>query len=212
MSLPKLKVNMKCIVLGGFLGSGKTTVLLDLAKGLKERSKLNIKTPVVIIENEIGEISVDGKLLGDFEIREIFAGCVCCTLSADLTMNVKSLYSQYQPEWIIIESTGLAYPDKIVDAINKYAQECESVVTVNLADASRWFEIKDYMDVFLLGQMKTGDIMIVNKIDLVSEDIVSEISGELAELNSCAQILKLSARDGIDHLVDLILEVINDRS
>lgn len=194
------------------MGSGKTTVLLNLAKELKKRSKPKIQTPVVIIENEIGEVSVDGKLLGDFEIRELFAGCVCCTLSADLTMNVKSLYRQFQPEWVIIESTGLAYPDKIVDAIRNYAKECGSTITVNVADASRWFEIKDYMDVFLLGQMKTGDIMILNKIDLVTEDIVSEISYELSELKPCAQLLKLSARDGIDSLVELILEVMNERS
>lgn len=191
---------MKCIVLGGFLGSGKTTVLLKLAKSIINQSQGKSENPLVIIENEIGEISVDSKLLGDFEVRELFSGCICCTLTSDLTRSIKGLYDEFHPEWIIVEATGLAYPDKIVETIRQYAHECEKVMTLTIADAGRWFEVMDYMDVLLLGQMKTGDLMLLNKIDLVDTMAVKEIESELKKINPEADVVVMSAKNGIGDL------------
>lgn len=191
---------MKCIVLGGFLGSGKTTVLLKLAKSIIDQYQGKCENPLVIIENEIGEISVDSKLLGDYQVRELFAGCICCTLSSDLTQSIKLLYEEYHPEWIIVEATGLAYPDKIVETIRQYAHECEKVMTITIADAGRWFEVMDYMDVMLLGQMKTGDLMLINKIDLIDETAVKAIVSELEIINPETEVLVISAKNGIGDL------------
>lgn len=191
---------MNCIVLGGFLGSGKTTVLLKLAKSIIEHYHGGSKTPLVIIENEIGEISVDSKLLGNYQVREIFAGCICCTLASDLTLNIKRLYEEFEPEWMIIEATGLAYPDKIVQTIRKYAPECQKVMTIAIADAGRWFDLMDYLDVLLLGQMKTSDLMLLNKIDRVDETVVKTIEAKLKDQNPKATLVAVSAKDDIGDL------------
>ena len=191
---------MKVIVLGGFLGSGKTTILLQLAQKIVDQYRGSTETPVVIIENEVGEISIDSELFGAFQVQEIFAGCICCTLSSDLTKSVIDITEKYKPEYIIIECTGLAYPDKVVDTIRTYAHECEQVITITVADASRWYEIMDYMDIFLTGQMKAGDIMVLNKIDLVDESTQKSILQELNDLNPNAQAISLSAMEGIGAL------------
>ena len=196
---------MRVIVLGGFLGSGKTTVLLQLARMIVEKYQASKKYPVAIIENEIGDVSVDSKLLGDYQIREIFSGCICCTLSADLTQSVIEIADLYEPEYVIIECTGLAYPDKVVSTIRKYAHECSSVLTITIADASRWYEIMDYMDVFLTGQMKAGDIMVLNKIDLVDNETMRSILSELRDLNAEAEVIGISASEDISALVEHIL-------
>ncbi|MDR2957199.1 MAG: hypothetical protein LBU61_03325, partial [Coriobacteriales bacterium] len=94
---------MRVIVLGGFLGSGKTTILLQLARRIVDKYQPSKEYPVVVIENEVGEISIDSELMGAFQVTELIAGCICCTLSSDLTKSVITITETYDPEFIIIE-------------------------------------------------------------------------------------------------------------
>lgn len=188
------------------MGSGKTTVLIKLAKALIESYQGEKKVPLVIIENEIGEINVDSNLLGGMKVQEIFAGCVCCTLSSDLTISINEIDREFDPEWIIVEATGLAYPDKIAETIRKYSTGCKDVLTITIADASRWFEIMEYMDVFLLGQMKTGDIILLNKVDLVDDTTLLDIQVKLAELKPDVSVISLSAKDELKDIQRRVCE------
>ena len=94
---------MKIIILGGFLGSGKTTVLMQFGKYLIRRAgtedKTSTDTPVVILENEISEAGVDNQLLSsaNFTVQNIFAGCICCTSTASLCESVKQIENTWNP-------------------------------------------------------------------------------------------------------------------
>ena len=88
---------MKIIILGGFLGSGKTTVLLQLAKYITSQPG---KPQVVILENEIGEVGVDNQLLSgaSFAVENIFSGCICCSGAVDLVEGEQSVAGGQHPE------------------------------------------------------------------------------------------------------------------
>ena len=100
---------MKILLIGGFLGSGKTSFILKLAHHMIE--DLGIAN-IVILENEIGEISVDDKVLGaaGYEVRGLFAGCVCCTLAGELPSSIRQIERELNPDWLIMEATGVDLP------------------------------------------------------------------------------------------------------
>ena len=100
---------MKILLVGGFLGSGKTSFILKLAHHMIE--DLGIAN-IVILENEIGEISVDDKVLkgSGYQVKGLFAGCVCCTLAGELPSTVRQIERDIHPDWIIMEATGVAFP------------------------------------------------------------------------------------------------------
>lgn len=106
---------MKVLILGGFLGSGKTSLLLQLAYYMTGHLSGDKKYQVVILENEIGEEGIDDKLLrgNGYQVENLFSGCACCTLSGELLSSVSNIEKQLQPQWLILETTGLAYPHLI---------------------------------------------------------------------------------------------------
>jgi G3E family GTPase len=98
-------VNVLCIA--GFLGSGKTTVLLEVARVMAEDG-----LKLAVVENEIGEVGIDGSYVRDqgLPVQELFGGCICCTLQAGLAETLLAVESDHDPDWVIIEPTGLAAP------------------------------------------------------------------------------------------------------
>ena len=101
---------MRVIILGGFLGSGKTSVLLQLARYLVDNEKNSFsEVKVAIIENEIGDVGIDDKVIVNqgFSVTNLFAGCACCSLSGELVYNIKTIQKELNPEWLIIEATGI---------------------------------------------------------------------------------------------------------
>ena len=182
---------MKIIILGGFLGSGKTTVLLRMAKKMVASAEGG-RTPVVIIENEIGDISVDTKMLGGFEVREIFSGCICCTLAGDLTTNANEIAEKYDPEYLIIEATGVAHPINVVNVMKEYAK-AEDITCVVLADAYRWEELLEDMEVFDKNQLRGANFILLNKCDLVSKEDADRFVKGIEEMNPDAKVFAISA-------------------
>ena len=102
----------KLLIIGGFLGSGKTSVILQLAKHLVGPTS-DSHAKVVILENEIGTVSIDDKTLSNtgLNVEPMFSGCVCCTMAGELVVNVGSIITRLAPDWIILETTGMAYPN-----------------------------------------------------------------------------------------------------
>ena len=184
---------MKVIILGGFLGSGKTTSLMQLAKYLVDVSDPGKEYKIVILENEVGEIGIDDQYLrgGGFTVNNLFAGCACCTVSGELITAVVRIAREMEPEWLVIETTGIAYPGLMQENL-KGALSLDSRVCV-LADASRWNRLRIPMENLLRGQIECADAVLVNKTDLADADTMQKMERDILEFNPDVPILRISA-------------------
>lgn len=190
---------MNLILFGGFLGSGKTSLILSLAHFIVG-GDVQAKAKLVIIENEVGEIGIDDKVLKSdgYSVKELFAGCICCQLTSDLITTLNDINETIKPEWVIIETTGLAYPSKILGNLNKYGKGIESIRTVAVVDSERFEELTAITPVLIENQISQGDIILVNKIDLVSEEELKHLEDRVRQLNEKAIIYKVSANGKLD--------------
>lgn len=196
---------MKVLILGGFLGSGKTTVLLQLARYLVEQSTSDSQTKVAIIENEIGQIGIDDKVLrsSGYTVTDIFSGCVCCSLNSDLISGIQEIRKETDPQWVVIEATGVAFPDKIAETL--FANLGLESRIVTLVDAKRWQRIRIPLNNLIEGQLKDAHLILLNKTDLVEEAELLVIESELRQLNDAARHFRIS---GIRPIEAEVLQVI----
>ncbi|MBU8908812.1 CobW family GTP-binding protein [Desertibacillus haloalkaliphilus] len=159
----------------GFLGSGKTTVLMKVLKELKEKNM----TPGIVL-NELGEVNVERDLFENEPLLEMLNGCICCTIREDLTKELETFITTVndheRPDALLIEGTGVANPREIVEAITSPAlfEELELKSIVSLIDASHYLE---YQSIFssskeirtvLKQQLTNGTLILLNKVDLIS--------------------------------------------
>jgi len=194
---------VQVMLVGGFLGSGKTTFIRGLAGFLVKQAQQR----VAILENEIGEVGIDDQYLAmeGFQVREITAGCICCTLTGELTLAVNELGEQWHPDWLVIEATGVARPSKIRQTLATYGRGIKAFLTVVLVDAGRWQELTAIMPDLLYAQVASADRVLVNKIDEVGEEDLAVVLGSVREANSRAAIFTIKALDGLD--VQLLREL-----
>ncbi len=188
---------MRILLLSGFLGSGKTSALLQLASYLVRTSGQE-GTSVMIIENEIGEVGVDDKVLKarGLQVKELFAGCACCSGGADLLSDIRTIRDSVSPEWIVIEATGVAYPLQIKENVEACFRIPVKILA--LADAKRWKRLHAYMAQLIEGQVENADCILLNKVDLVTEDEADAIVEELRNYNAAAPIRKVVANRPLD--------------
>ncbi|MDR1079641.1 MAG: GTP-binding protein [Deltaproteobacteria bacterium] len=191
---------MRIILFTGFLGSGKTTVLLNLAEYLA-RTTEGGGGKVVIIENEIGDVNVDGKLLSgsSFETRDLTSGCICCTLSGELVRALQEIQESIKPSWILIEATGLAH-QTIADTIGR-ALPSTVPMSVVVVDAERWEELYDSIPILISAQVERADLILINKIDSVEDDELKVIENDVKDINAESPLIKIAAsRDRLDNV------------
>ena len=190
---------MKVLILGGFLGSGKTSALIQLARYIARDTKPDDKNPkVVILENEIGEVGVDDKVLasGGYKVDSLFQGCACCTMSGEVAMNVMTIRNDLNPEWLVIEATGVAYPEKIKESIQAIP-DIEIRLTA-LTDAKRWKRLLIPMQNLIRDQLHGAETILVNKIDLVDEEMLNFVEDSVRGFNPDAQIFKITTTQEVD--------------
>ncbi|MBI4858382.1 MAG: cobalamin biosynthesis protein P47K [Firmicutes bacterium] len=192
---------MKVIILGGFLGSGKTSVVIQLARHVIGADSEN-RTKVVILENEIGEVSIDDKILQNsgYEVANLFSGCVCCTMAGELVLGLHKIIEDFNPELIIMEATGVAYPENIRKTINHSLPDLDCSITC-VTDAKRWLRLLRPMEMLLEGQLDAAEVILINKVDLVDEDSLSKVEDSIRTFNSNAQFFNISATQRIDPIV-----------
>lgn len=177
------------IVLTGFLGSGKTSFLQHFIE-----HQVQLNRFVAVIQNEIGETGLDGKLLDhDFAVTEIDEGCVCCTLVGNLKMAIHEILSSFHPDYIVLETTGLANPYNLLDEISEVDELVRFDSITTMVDGLNIEESLNTYDV-AREQIKAADILLVNKKDLLNEFQLRKISRKLKEINPAAPIL--SAQQG----------------
>jgi G3E family GTPase len=196
---------MTLIQIAGFLGSGKTTMILNIAKKLI--TEYGKKTAIIV--NDFGEIGIDGEVMKRYglDTMEIAGGCVCCTLAASLVRTLDLLTEGFNPDIVILEPSGVAYPSQVTESLDVAGMP--TGVTIVIVDISR-FEETIRFEGIIIGrrQVKEADIVAINKIDLIDSDkILAEVTAFLKEINPNAEILKVSAKggQGIDALINQIL-------
>ncbi len=169
------------IVLTGFLGSGKTSFLQHFIEYQTQRSRF-----VAVIQNEIGEVGLDGKLL-DYSVTEIDEGCVCCSLAGNLKRGVQGILDSFSPDYIILETSGLANPKNLLDDMGELAEMIRFDATVTVVDALN-FEpsLADYA--IAADQVAAADVLLLNKSDLVGEAQLEEVRRQLGRLNPNAPV------------------------
>ena len=177
----------KVDIISGFLGAGKTTLISKLLKeALKDEQ-------VVLIENEFGEIGIDGGFLKDsgVEIREMNSGCICCSLVGDFGTSLKEVVDKYHPDRIIIEPSGVGKLSDVIKAVKDLHIENEirlnSASTV--ADASK---VKVYMKnfgEFFNNQIEHAGTIILSRTQNVSEDKLKKAIELIRTVNANAHII-----------------------
>lgn len=175
--------------MAGFLGSGKTTILLPMAGALIEQS-----SKVVIIENEMGEIGIDGSYLAreGLQVQELFGGCICCTLSVGLVESIDKIEGLYHPEVIVVEATGIARPGDLKKTIFQYNKCIEKIDTVTVVDAQRYEVLRHALAPLFEAQIDAADIVVLNKIDTIDGQAVRDISTDIGLINPDAKLHTVS--------------------
>jgi G3E family GTPase len=192
---------MKVIIIAGFLGSGKTTLLLQMARSLSSTSKRT-----AIIENELGEVGVDGDYLEleGFKVRQLFGGCICCTLSSGLVETLENLNKHHHSDTVILEATGIANPGDIVTNLGLCRSPIHSIKVITLVDAKRYEMLMKMMTPLLTSQIRAADIVVINKMDAVGSEIVELITRDIISINTHGYIHAASLENGTN--LNLIMD------
>ena len=193
----------KIDVFSGFLGAGKTTLIKKLLKEALDGSK------TVLIENEFGEIGIDGGFLQEagIEIKEMNSGCICCSLVGDFGTSLKEVIETYAPERILIEPSGVGKLSDVLKAVENVATELGVQVNsaVAVVDASKAkMYIKNFGE-FFINQIEFAGTIILSRTDKVSAQKLEECVALIREHNDKATIITtpLDQLDGKDVLVTI---------
>ena len=178
----------KIDIISGFLGAGKTTLIKKLLAEAYQGEKL------VLIENEFGEISIDGGFLKEsgVQVSEMSSGCICCSLVGDFNKALKDVAAQFQPDRILIEPSGVGKLSDVIVAVENTAAEAgtmrlNSFVTV--ADASK---VKVYMKnfgEFYNNQIESAGTIVLSRTQKLSQEKLEAAVAMLREKNPDAAIL-----------------------
>ena len=177
----------KVDIISGFLGAGKTTFIRKLLKDAVAGEQ------VVLIENEFGEIGIDGGFLKDsgIEIREMNSGCICCSLVGDFASSLQEILTKYKPDRIIIEPSGVGKLSDVMKAVADVEADLEvennSAVTVVDAKKCRLY-MKNFGE-FFNNQVQFATTIVLSRTDIAKQEVIDEAVAMIRELNPTATII-----------------------
>ena len=202
---------MRLIILGGFLGTGKTSVLMPIARQIVAAAGGGDKTRVAIIENEIGQVGIDTAFTesAGFTTTELFNGCVCCTLASSLMDSLCQLEQDVDPEWVILETTGLARPHDIAESIKRYYDESMNTAVCITVDVNRWTRLKKVVGELLIEQITNADYVFLNKIDLADAATIASVRKDIEDLTR-GKVYEISAMTDIEGTAEACMEIIRE--
>ncbi len=178
---------MHLLLFAGFLGSGKTSLIIPLAKAVVKSERR-----AAIVVNEIGEIGIDNQLMRqlDLNVWELVAGCICCTLSADLVTTLQKLDADYAPDLVVVEPSGAADPRNIIRALPYYhGRPLASLRTVSLVDPLRLDMLMEVMTPLITAQIQHADVIVITKSDLATPDQVEFTRRTIHDINPSVRVL-----------------------
>lgn len=177
---------VKIDVISGFLGAGKTTLIRKLFESAFKNEK------VVMIENEFGEIGIDGSFLKDsgIQIKEINAGCICCSLVGDFSSSIRELIDTYHPDRIIIEPSGVGKLSDIIAAVEHVGIDTLKLnILATVVDGPKAkMHLKNFGE-FFLNQVESANTVLISKTDKMTEQQIDEVSDLIREKNTHANIV-----------------------
>ena len=177
----------KIDIISGFLGAGKTTLIKKLIEEGFKGEKL------VLIENEFGEIGIDGGFLKDagVQITEMNSGCICCSLVGDFGTALKKVITEYAPDRIIIEPSGVGKLSDVIKAVKDVAEEVEvqldSYTTV--ADVSKCKIYMKNFGEFFNNQIESANTIVLSRTQTASQDKIEKAVAMIREHNADATII-----------------------
>ena len=180
-------VNTKIDVVSGFLGAGKTTFIKRLVEGNKDKGK------TIIIENEFGEIGIDGGFLKNsgIEIKEMNSGCICCSLAGDFEASLRELLSTYEPNRVIIEPSGVGKLSDVLKAISDVEKDLhvESNSAITVVDVKKCKMYMKNFGEFFNNQIQFANTIILSRTDLVDNKKIEEAVALIKNINPDATIV-----------------------
>ena len=196
---------IKVDIISGFLGAGKTTLIKKLYKNVFKNEK------VVLIENEFGEIGIDGAFLKDsgIEIKEINSGCICCSLVGDFSSSMKEVISKFNPERIIIEPSGVGKLSDIINAVNKVEADLSLNIIATVVDGPKAKIYMKNFGEFFLNQVEAANTIVVSKVDKMSEEKLVDLVHLLKEKNEHANIITTAIEQFKD---DSLLNILEEKN
>ena len=206
----------KVDIISGFLGAGKTTFIKKLLSEALSGEK------VVLIENEFGEIGIDGGFLKDagIEVREMNSGCICCSLVGDFATSLKEILSKYTPDRVIIEPSGVGKLSDVLRAVADVEEELEVAgnSAVTLVDVKKAKLYMKNFGEFFNNQVQYAKTIVLSRTDIADQKKIDEAIDLIREINQEATIITtpLTALSGeklleiLEHPIDLKSELLKE--
>ncbi|MDD1772144.1 MAG: hypothetical protein LUQ09_04415 [Methanomassiliicoccales archaeon] len=199
---------MRIAQVTGFLGSGKTTFLIEVAKELNLRG-----LKVATIVNDVGHINVDRKCMEVHGIHtlEISGGCICCEVQGTLTTTITNIYMSYRPDVILVEPTGVAIPlglkQAAAETVKKMPNILEQSPIITFVDAMRIDKLMNNVRRLVETQIIEADAVLITKVDAVDQKRLDMVIALVRELNPDVELLYGSSKtgQGVKEIADIML-------
>ncbi|WYE01245.1 GTP-binding protein [Fusobacterium vincentii] len=175
---------MKILLVSGFLGAGKTTFIKELAK--------NINLEFVVLENEYADIGVDKDFLDEknLNVWEMSEGCICCSMKGDFKSSIKRIYSEINPEYLVVEPTGVGMLSSIIENIRDINNnDIEILSPITLIDITSFSEYLETFNSFFTDNLKNTGKVILTKLENSNHFEIKNIKNEILKINNNLEII-----------------------
>ena len=175
---------MKILLVSGFLGAGKTTFIKEMAK--------NINLEFVVLENEYADIGIDGDFLDEknLNVWEMSEGCICCSMKGDFKSSIKKIYSEINPEYLVIEPTGVGMLSSIIENIREINNnDIEILSPLTLIDITSFNEYLETFNNFFIDNLKNTGKVILTKLENYNPFDIENIKNEISKINNNLEII-----------------------
>ena len=183
---------MKILVISGFLGAGKTTFIKEMVKSTGRE--------YVIFENEFGDVNIDGEILKnkseitdekeiELNVWELTSGCACCSTKADFMSSLLAIDNTLNPDFLIVEPSGIAVLSNIINNVNNVGYERIKVLPpVTIIDAGTYFKYKNKYEEVFMDQVKMAAHIQLSKVENMSDEELNTIFEDIRKINQNAEI------------------------
>ena len=181
---------MKILLVSGFLGAGKTTFIKELAK--------NINLEFVVLENEYADIGVDKDFLDEknLNVWEMSEGCICCSMKGDFKSSIKRIYSEINPEYLVVEPTGVGMLSSIIENIREINNnDIEILSPITLIDITSFSEYLETFNDFFTDNLKNTGKVTLTKLENSNHFEIENIKNKILKINNNLEIITTDYRN-----------------